>query len=547
MDPAPVFVTDQNEKSSSPGSSWIETVVADANGGDPAPEAPSEPGSAATGRDRHSVYTTREKRLIVISAALGVLFAAWSAQIYLPSLDAAATDLDASVQQINLTVTAYMIFQAVAPIFIAGYADSMGRRPVYVVCFVLYIAISIALARTDTYPSLIALRSLQSIAISSTQALCQGVVADVSTSAERGQYAALVALPTILGPSLGPVIGGAIATYLGWRSIFWFLAITGALDLAILLLFFPETCRRIVGDGSILPRSSNRTLLQWLYLRRQITKQKQQQHVVDAASPPAAQSPAERRDGVQSAWARSLSALILLFEKEISLLSSYGGLLFAGIYAVGTASPTLFTKYYGLNEFQIGLTYLPLAAGSVVAAVLVGKGLNWNFQRHARRLGVTVDSSRQMDLAEFPLERARIEILLPPFVLSVVIVAVWGWAIETQASVAVPIVLIFFLGVGLSGAASVFNALITDIRPEKASAASASNNILKFLLGAAASAAIQPLMDRVGPGAAFTIIAALYIVLSPCLVVVVRKGMKWRQQIRIKDAQERANGMTSHV
>ncbi|KAI1736632.1 MFS general substrate transporter [Xylaria scruposa] len=540
MEPAPVIVHDEKASSSlvlshEVASQWqseINTVVVtDADGSDPA-TATSQSELAET--QRHSVYTLWEKRLIVISAAFGVLFAAWSAQIYLPSIDAAAHDLDASVQQINLTVTAYMIFQAIAPIFIAGYADFMGRRPVYIICFISYIAISIALALTDTYPSLIVLRSLQSIAISSTQSLCQGVVADVSTSAERGQYAALVALPTILGPSLGPVIGGAIATYLGWRSIFWFLAITGVIDLAVLFLFFPETCRYIVGDGSILPMPANRTFLQWLYIRRKV----KEQHV-DAELPP--RTPAEAKRKVHFAWAKSLSALILLFEKEIFLLSSYGGLLFAGIYAVGTASPTLFTKYYGLNEFQIGLTYLPLAAGSVIAAILVGKGLNWNFYRHARRLGITVDSSRQMDLTNFPIERARIEILLPPFILSIVVVAVWGRAIEGQSSIAVPIVLIFFLGLGLSGSASVFNALITDIRPDKAAAASASNNILKFLLGAAASAAIQPLISAVGPGPAFAIIAGLNVVLSPCLLIVVRKGMKWRQEIREKDA--RATGI----
>ncbi|KAI0859266.1 MFS general substrate transporter [Xylaria cubensis] len=536
MEPAPVLVHLEKAPSSlvvshEVASQWqsdINTVVTDVDDSDPVIEASQS--ELTETLQRHSVYTTWEKRLIVISAAFGVLFAAWSAQIYLPSIDAAAHDLHTSVQQINLTVTAYMIFQSIAPIFVTGYADVMGRRPVYIICFILYIAVSIALALTDTYPSLIVLRSVQSIAISSTQALCQGVVADVSTSAERGQYAALVALPTILGPSLGPVIGGAIATYLGWRSIFWFLAITGAIDLAVLFLFFPETCRYIVGDGSILPTPANRTFLQWLYVRRKVKKQQ-----VDAALPPT--PPAEAKVKVHFAWAKFLSALVLLFEKEVFLLSSYGGLLFAGIYAVGTASPTLFTKYYGLNEFQIGLTYLPLAAGSVVAAILVGKGLNWNFNRHARRLGITVDSSRQMDLAKFPIEKARIEILLPPFVLSIVVVAVWGRAIEQQASVAIPIVLIFFLGLGLSGSASVFNALITDIRPEKAAAASASNNILKFLLGAAASAAIQPLISAVGPGPAFAIIAVLNVVLSPCLVIVVRKGMKWRQEIREKDAR----------
>ncbi|KAI0454728.1 major facilitator superfamily domain-containing protein [Xylaria acuta] len=479
----------------------------------------------------HTVYTSLEKKLIVISAAFSGLFASWTAQIYLPALNNAAHDLHTSTKKINLTVTSYMIFQGITPIFIGGYADAMGRRPVYIICFVLYIATDIALALTDSYGSLLALRSVQSITISSTQALCQGVVADISTSAERGQYAAFLALPTILGPSIGPVIGGAIAQYLGWRNIFWFLAITGGINLAVLLTLFPETCRRIVGNGSVLPRKANQTLLQLLRNRY-----KDRPHQVEMGTTPA---PDGELPKASFAWARFLSALTLLFEKELFLLSTYGGLLFAGLYAVGTAAPSLFAKYYGYNGLTIGLLYLPLAFGSVVAAVLVGKALNWNFQRHAKRLGITVNKGQHMDLSEFPIERARIEVLIPPFLLSVIIITAWGFTVENRVSIGVVVVLVFLLGLGLSGVATVFNALITDIRPEKASAASASNNIIKFLLGAAMSAAIEPLISAVDPGKAFSIIASFYVLVSPCLVVVVRKGMKWRQEVREKD--KRAN------
>ncbi|KAI0478150.1 major facilitator superfamily domain-containing protein [Xylaria cf. heliscus] len=477
----------------------------------------------------HTVYTSLEKRLIVISAAFSGLFASWTAQIYLPALNNAAHDLHTSTKKINLTVTSYMIFQGVTPIFIGGYADAMGRRPVYILCFILYIATDIALALTNSYGSLLALRSVQSITISSTQALCQGVVADISTSAERGQYAAFLALPTILGPSIGPVIGGAIAQYLGWRNIFWFLAITGGINLGVLLTLFPETCRRIVGNGSILPKKANQTLLQLL-------QNKNQPHQVEIGTTPI---PDGETPKASFAWARFLSALTLLFEKELFLLSTYGGLLFAGLYAVGTAAPSLFAKYYNYNGLTIGLLYLPLAAGSVVAVLLVGKALNWNFQRHAKRLKITVNKGQLMDLSEFPIERARIEVLVLPFLLSVLVITAWGWTVENRVSIGVVVVLVFLLGLGLSGVASVFSALITDIRPEKASAASASNNIIKFLLGAAMSAAIEPLISAVEPGKAFSIIASFYVVVSPCLVVVIRKGMKWRQEVREKD--RRAN------
>ncbi|KAI0976883.1 major facilitator superfamily domain-containing protein [Xylaria arbuscula] len=506
-----------------------DTIAANPHG--IAPDTESSPLDPAVIPPAHSVYSSRQKRLLVISAAFSGLFASWTAQIYLPALNNAAQDLHTSTKKINLTVTSYMIFQGVTPIFIGGYADAMGRRPVYIICFILYIATDVALALTNSYGSLLALRSVQSITISSTQALCQGVVADISTSAERGQYAAFLALPTILGPSIGPVIGGAIAQYLGWRNIFWFLAITGGINLFILFALFPETCRRIVGNGSILPPKSNQTFLQLFQNRRS----KDRPHELETGTTPVAIPVPDGEIPKVNAWARFLSAITLLFEKELFLLSAYGGLLFAGLYAVGTAAPSLFANYYGYNGLTIGLLYLPLAAGSVVAVILVGKALNWNFQRHAKRLDITITKGRHMDLSAFPIEKARIEVLIPPFILSVIVITAWGWTVENQVSVGVVVVLVFLLGLGLSGVASVFSALITDIRPEKASAASASNNIIKFLLGAAMSAAIEPLVSALEPGKAFSIIASFYVLVSPCLVVVVRKGMKWRQEVKEKD------------
>ncbi|KAL7620275.1 hypothetical protein AAE478_009268 [Parahypoxylon ruwenzoriense] len=480
---------------------------------------------------RYTVYEPWQKRLIVLSAAFSALFASWTAQIYLPALNIAAADLGVTIARINLTVTSYMILQGVTPIFIGGFADTAGRRPAYLVCFLLYIIANVGLAKADSYGSLLGLRCFQSATISATQALCQGVVADIATSAERGQYTALIAVPVTLGPSLGPVIGGAIAEYLGWRSIFWFLAACAVANLFVLLVFFPETCRMVVGDGSVLPRKSNRTL--W-----QLVRYRERKKVSDTESsgPPTPAEPAETPK-INFAWSKFLTSLVLLCEKELSLLFMYGGFVFAGVYAVATAVPSLFAAFYGFDGFKVGLIYLPMAAGSIVSVAVVGKGMNWNFRRHARKLGVHVDRERQTDLSNFPIERARIEVAIPPLVLSMVVITAWGWAIENQASVGVVCVLVFLLGLGLVSTTSVFNALIADVRPGKTGAASAANNIIKFLLGAAMAALIDPLITSVGPGKAYSIIAMLYVLLSPCLYIIMRRGVQWRKELREKEGE----------
>ncbi|KAI1137233.1 MFS general substrate transporter [Hypoxylon sp. FL0543] len=481
---------------------------------------------------RFTVYKPWQKRLIVLSAAFSALFASWTAQIYLPALNIAAEDLHVSITRINLTVTSYMILQGVTPIFIGGFADTAGRRPAYLACFVLYIVANVGLAKSDSYGSLLGLRCFQSATISATQALCQGVVADIATSAERGQYTAFIALPVTLGPSLGPVIGGAIAEYLGWRSIFWFLAACALVNLFILLLFFPETCRKVVGDGSILPRRRNQTVLQLIWNRRQ----KKIASDGESNTPPPTES-AEPPPKINFAWSKFVTSLVLLCEKELSLLFMYGGFVYAGVYAVATAVPTLFSEIYGFDGLKVGLIYLPMAIGSIFSVALVGKGMNWNYRRHARKLGITVDRDRQMDLSNFPIERARIEVAIPPLVLSMVIITAWGWALENKVSVGVVCVLVFLLGLGLVSTTSVFSALIADVRPGKTGAASAANNIIKFLLGAAMAAAIDPLLRAVGPGKAYSIIALLYVVFSPSLYFLVKKGIRWREELREKEGE----------
>lgn len=79
--------------------------------------------------------------------------------------------------------------------FIGGLADTAGRRPAYVVCFVVYIAANIGVALCQNYAELMVLRCLQSAGSASTVALCQAVVADVVTSAERGQYIGITSIP----------------------------------------------------------------------------------------------------------------------------------------------------------------------------------------------------------------------------------------------------------------------------------------------------------------------------------------------------------------
>jgi multidrug resistance protein len=148
-----------------------------------------------------------------------------------------------------------MIFQGLSPGLFAAVSDSVGRRPTYIVCFIIFVASNIGLALTKTYWLLMFLRAIQATGNSATVALGAGVIADIATPNERGGYLGIFGTGPLAGPSLGPIIGGALAQTLGWRSIFWFLAIFGGVFSVFLVLFLPETLRSIVGNGSVRPQS----------------------------------------------------------------------------------------------------------------------------------------------------------------------------------------------------------------------------------------------------------------------------------------------------
>ena len=487
----------------------------------------------------YSSFTLWEKRAIVLAASVGAFFSPLSAQIYLPALNVISSELHVSATQVNLTVTTYMIFQGLAPMFIGGLSDSAGRRPAFIICFVIYIAANIGLALSKNFASLLIVRCLQSAGSSSTVALASAVVSDIVTSAERGQYIGITVLPIVLAPSLGPVLGGILSHYLGWQAIFWFLAIAGGVILVLMLFFFPETCRKIVGDGSARPHPVYRTLWQVIKdsCRRRKAKRLGDEKVLSRMPTSASQ---RSRKPLKIERPNVFGAVEVLFEKELGLLLAFSAVVFAGFYAIATSMPSQMGRLYGFDDIIIGLLYLPLAGGSAVTAFVVGPAMNWNYRRHRRRLGLPVDKnarSRQDDLSEFPIERARLEVGIPLLALAAIVMLCWGWALQEGVNVAVPCVLLFLMGVGMIGFNNSVSVLLIDVNPGNAGSAVAANNLTRCLVGAGASAAIVPMSNAMGIGWAFFLFGCLYICFMPVLLLIMRNGIQWRAELREKKSR----------
>lgn len=79
-------------------------------------------------------------------------------------------------RMVYLTVTVYMIFQGLSPSFWGSLADSWGRRPVYIITFLIYILACVGLGCTKNYATLLVLRMLQAFGSSSAIAVGAGII-----------------------------------------------------------------------------------------------------------------------------------------------------------------------------------------------------------------------------------------------------------------------------------------------------------------------------------------------------------------------------------
>ncbi|KAJ6115458.1 hypothetical protein N7486_001236 [Penicillium sp. IBT 16267x] len=463
----------------------------------------------------YSVLPAGEKALVIIAGSFAALISPLSSSIYLPAMTSIAQEMDVSVSLINFTITTYLIFQGLAPSFIGSFSDSQGRRPAYLIAFVIYLGANIGLALQDNYAALLVLRCLQSSGSSGTIALGSAVVADLTTRAERGKYIGYAGIGMALGPSLGPVIGGLLDHFLGWSDLLVFGHLLRSL-FCFMFMVFPETCRAVVGNGSVIPPRWNQPGWAFIAANSRFRKPK---------TPPDYSS-------IQQLKIRPnpITSLLIATQKETGLILLYGSLVFAGYMAVLSTLTTQLTIRYGFNSIQVGLCYLPLGIGSICSRWTVGRLLDWNFRREARLQGMPIERNRQQEIEEFNIERARVSVTMPLMYFAALCVLAYGWVMEYRTSLAGPIVTLFFVGLSTTGAFNTLSTLVVDINYSSAATATAANNLCRCLMGAGTTAFVAPLIDAISIGWTGTIIAILWIVCSPLLWAVRVWGHSWRKQ-----------------
>ena len=125
----------------------------------------------------------------------------------------------------TFVVSVYVLGFAFGPLLAAPLSEIYGRAPVFNIANILFIIATIITALSQNMPMLIIFRFLMGFAGSTPVTNGSGTISDMFPVEERGKAMAVWAMGPLLGPCIGPLMGGYMIEDLGWRWVFWVIAI----------------------------------------------------------------------------------------------------------------------------------------------------------------------------------------------------------------------------------------------------------------------------------------------------------------------------------
>src|SRR5579862_6999661 len=161
------------------------------------------------------------KWLVAISIAFGSLMATIDSSIVNVAMPNIRGELGASIQEITWISTAYMIAMVlVMPLtgFLGGF---FGQKRVYLISMFMFVAGSALCGTARSLPVLVLYRIIQGLGGGAMQPTQQAILRQTFPASEQGMAMAIFSMVIVVGPAIGPVLGGWITDTYSWPWIFY--------------------------------------------------------------------------------------------------------------------------------------------------------------------------------------------------------------------------------------------------------------------------------------------------------------------------------------
>ncbi|MCJ1424197.1 hypothetical protein MMC29_002084 [Sticta canariensis] len=346
-----------------------------------------------------------------------------------------------------------------------------------------------------------------------------GLFADIyDDPTTRGRANAFCMAATSLGPQLSPIISGFVST-VSWRWTFWVALIVAGFSFS-LLVFAPETY-----GPKILQRRA-----------RRIRKETGNSRII---------APIE----VETKGTRQMITVILMrplrmliFESIVLFTCLYLALAYAIFYLFFVAYPLIFHGVYGMSSGVLGLAFLPIGFGALIACgIFICYDIVLQRAKKAKAPWSSVEEYRRLPLACFGG---------PLYVVSLF----WlGWTANSQVHWAIPLMAGLPFGIGF---VLIFQALLNylgDAYEIFAASAMAASSFTRSIFGAVLPFAGLPMYRKLGIPWATSLLGFLSLAMTivPFAFIKygdrIRAGSKFCQELkeRKREMEARAQRLSS--
>jgi DHA2 family multidrug resistance protein len=157
---------------------------------------------------------------VLLVVMIGTFMAIMDSSIVNVSIPTIMADFGVNVDDIEWVMTGYMIAFAVLMPMTGWLRDHIGYKRIFIYALVLFTGGSLLCGLAWNLPSLITARVLQALGGGAIGPTGMGMISDVFPPRERGKAMGFWGMGIILGPTIGPTLGGWLTHEFGWRSIF---------------------------------------------------------------------------------------------------------------------------------------------------------------------------------------------------------------------------------------------------------------------------------------------------------------------------------------
>jgi DHA2 family multidrug resistance protein len=358
----------------------------------------------------------KNKWVIAIAVTFGTLMAAIDTSIVNVALPHLRGTLSATVEEITWVSTGYVVASVITMPLTAWLGGRFGRKRVYIVGLVVFLIGSFFCGAARTLPLLVFFRILQGFGAGALQPTEQAILRETFPPHQQGMAMGLYGFAIMIGPALGPTLGGYIVDNYSWPWIFYINIPVGFVGLFMVW--------RVVRDPPYLVRTKGDVdyvglallVLGLAALQTLLEKGEQDdwfQSKLNVAYAVVATASLVMFVVQELVIKRPVVALGVLRDRSFSTGTAIGAVLGAVLFATLFLLPVYMQDFLRYDAMQTGLALMPRSLVMLVTIPIVGAIYNKVSPRLVIAFGLGLGGYTCFQMSRFTLLTSKEEILIP--------------------------------------------------------------------------------------------------------------------------------------